>query len=161
MTVREVIIMGSGPAGYAAAIYAARAQLAPLVFEGASAGGALMTTTEVENYPGFPNAIPGSELAHQFRTQARRFGADLRNGDVHAVSLHGSVKSVAVGSTVHYARAVILAMGAAPRRLGVPGEDTLRGRGVSTSAKLDGPSFCDQNVTVVGGGEAAIEEEPF
>jgi thioredoxin reductase (NADPH) len=161
VTVRELIIMGSGPAGYAAAIYAARAQLAPLVVEGATAGGALMATTEVDNYPGFSSGIPGPELAHQFRTQAQRFGADLRNGDIHAVSLHGPVKSVTIGSAAHHARAIILAMGAAPRRLGVPGEDALRGRGVSTSAKLDGPNFCDQDVAVIGGGEAAIEEAIF
>lgn len=161
VTVRDLIIMGSGPAGYAAAIYAARAQLAPLVFEGATAGGALMTTAEVENYPGFPSNISGPKLAHQFRSQAQRFGAELRNGDIHAVSLHGPIKSVTVGSAVHYARAIVLAMGAAPRSLGVPGEDALRGRGVSTSAKLDGPNFCDQHVAVIGGGEAAIEEAIF
>ncbi|WP_374026277.1 NAD(P)/FAD-dependent oxidoreductase [Mycobacterium sp. HNNTM2301] len=160
-TVRELIIVGSGPAGYAAAIYAARAQLAPLVFEGATAGGALTTTTEVDNYPGFPSGIPGPELTHRFRTQAQRFGADLRNGDVHAVSLHGPAKSVTIGSAAHHARAIILAMGAAPRRLGVPGEDALHGHGLSISAKLDGPNFCDQHVAVIGGGEAAIEEAIF
>ncbi|MCA2318021.1 FAD-dependent oxidoreductase, partial [Mycobacterium sp. WUMAC-025] len=130
--VHDVIIVGSGPAGYTAALYTARAQLAPVVFEGTSFGGALMTTTEVENYPGFRDGITGPELMDQMREQALRFGADLRMEDVESVSLRGAVKSVTTseGETVR-ARAVILAMGAAARYLGVAGEQELLGRGVS------------------------------
>src|ERR1700746_2328636 len=124
-TVHDVIVIGSGPAGYTAALYAARAQLAPLVFEGTSFGGALMTTTEVENYPGFRNGITGPELMDEMREQALRFGADLRMEDVDAVSLDGPIKTVTVGDETHQARAVILAMGAAARQLGAPGEDEL------------------------------------
>ncbi|MCA2246145.1 FAD-dependent oxidoreductase, partial [Mycobacterium sp. WUMAC-067] len=130
--VHDVIIVGSGPAGYTAALYTARAQLAPVVFEGTSFGGALMTTTAVENYPGFRDGITGPELMDQMREQALRFGADLRMEDVESVSLQGAVKSVTTseGETVR-ARAVILAMGAAARYLGVAGEQELLGRGVS------------------------------
>jgi thioredoxin reductase (NADPH) len=129
-TIHDVIIIGSGPAGYTAAIYAARAQLTPLVFEGTSFGGALMTTTEVENYPGFRNGIMGPDLMDEMREQALRFGADLRMEDVESVDLDGPVKSVvtAEGET-HRARAVILAMGAAARYLHIPGEQELLGRG--------------------------------
>ena len=122
-TVHDVIVIGSGPAGYTAAIYAARAQLTPLVFEGTQFGGALMTTTEVENYPGFRDGITGPELMDEMREQALRFGADLRMEDVDAVSLDGPVKTVTVGDETYRARAVILAMGAAARHLGVPGEE--------------------------------------
>jgi len=149
--VHDVIIIGSGPAGYTAAIYTARAQLAPLVFEGVEFGGALMTTTEVENYPGFKDGITGPELMDQMREQARRFGADLRTENVDAVQLTGPVKSVTVGDETHYARAVILAMGAAARHLGVPGEEQFIGRGVSTCATCDGFFFRDQDIIVVGG----------
>ncbi|MCA2305267.1 thioredoxin-disulfide reductase [Mycobacterium intracellulare] len=160
--IHDVIIIGSGPAGYTAALYAARAQLAPVVFEGTSFGGALMTTTEVENYPGFRDAIMGPELMDQMREQALRFGADLRMEDVESVSLEGAVKSVTTseGDTVR-GRAVILAMGAAARYLGVPGEQELLGRGVSSCATCDGFFFKDQDIAVIGGGDSAMEEATF
>jgi thioredoxin reductase (NADPH) len=160
-TVYDVIVIGSGPAGYTAAIYAARAQLKPLVFEGSQFGGALMTTTEVENYPGFREGITGPELMDEMREQALRFGADLRMEDVETVSLGGSVKSVTVGDQTYRARAVILAMGAAARHLGVPGEEALIGMGVSTCATCDGFFFRDQDIAVIGGGDSAMEEATF
>ncbi len=161
-TVHDVIIIGSGPAGYTAALYTARAQLAPLVFEGTEYGGALMTTTEVENFPGFRDGIMGPELMDQMREQALRFGADLRTDDVESVSLDGPVKSVVTGSgETHRARSVILAMGAAARYLGVPGEQELLGRGVSSCATCDGFFFRDQDIAVVGGGDSAMEEATF
>jgi len=159
--VHDVIIIGSGPAGYTAAIYTARAQLSPLVFEGVQFGGALMTTTEVENYPGFKDGITGPELMDQMREQALRFGAELRTEDVDAVSLAGPIKSVTVGDTTYHARAVILAMGAAARHLGVPGEEERIGMGVSTCATCDGFFFRDQDIAVVGGGDSAMEEATF
>src|SRR6201992_2154677 len=160
--VHDVIVTGSGPAGYTAALYAARAQLAPVVFEGISFGGALMTTTEVENYPGFRDAIMGPELMDQMREQALRFGADLRMEDVESVSLDGPVKSVvtAEGETFK-ARSVLLAMGAAARYLQVPGEQELLGRGVSACATCDGFFFRDQDIAVIGGGDSAMEEATF
>ncbi|MHA6797255.1 thioredoxin-disulfide reductase [Pseudonocardia bannensis] len=160
-TVHELIIIGSGPAGYTAAIYAARAQLAPLVFEGTQFGGALMTTTEVENYPGFAEGIMGPELMEQMRLQAKRFGADLRTEDVESVSLLGDVKEVTANGVTHRSRAVILAMGASPRYLQVPGEQALLGRGVSSCATCDGFFFRDQDIAVVGGGDSAMEEATF
>src|SRR2546429_2441661 len=161
-TIHDVIIIGSGPAGYTAALYAARAQLAPLVFEGTSFGGALMTTTDVENYPGFRDGITGPELMDEMREQALRFGADLRMEDVESVSLDGPVKSVvtAEGET-HRARAIILAMGAAARYLQVPGEQELLGRGVSSCATCDGFFFRDHDIVVAGGGDSAMEEATF
>ncbi|WP_024442082.1 MULTISPECIES: thioredoxin-disulfide reductase [unclassified Mycobacterium] len=158
----DVIIIGSGPAGYTAAIYAARAQLAPLVFEGTAFGGALMTTTEVENFPGFRNGIMGPELMDEMREQALRFGADLRMEDIESVELDGPVKTVvtADGET-HRARAVILAMGAAARYLNIPGEQELLGRGVSSCATCDGFFFRDQDIAVIGGGDSAMEEATF
>lgn len=160
-TVHNLIIIGSGPASYTAAVYAARAQLAPLVFEGSQFGGALMTTTEVENYPGFTEGIMGPELMQQMRGQAERFGADLRPQDVDEVRLDGDVKEVRVGKETFRARAVILAMGAAPRYLHVPGEQELLGRGVSSCATCDGFFFRDQNIAVIGGGDSAMEEATF
>jgi thioredoxin reductase (NADPH) len=160
-TVHDVIVIGSGPAGYTAALYTARAELAPLVFEGTSFGGALMTTTEVENYPGFREGIMGPALMDEMREQALRFGADLRMEDVESVSLQGPVKTVTAEGVRHRARAVILAMGAAARYLGVPGEQELLGRGVSVCATCDGFFFKDQDIAVVGGGDSAMEEATF
>lgn len=160
--IHDVIVIGSGPAGYTAAIYAARAQLAPVMFEGTSFGGALMTTTEVENYPGFRDGIQGPELMDQMREQALRFGADLRMEDIESVTVDGPVKTVvtAEGET-HRSRAVILAMGAAARYLQVPGEQELLGRGVSSCATCDGFFFRDQDIAVIGGGDSAMEEATF
>jgi thioredoxin reductase (NADPH) len=159
--VRKLIIIGSGPAGYTAAVYAARAQLHPLVFEGTQFGGALMTTTEVENYPGFTDGIMGPELMESMRNQAIRFGAELRSEDVEETSLTGEVKTVTANGVTYRARAVILAMGAAARYLDVPGEQTLLGRGVSACATCDGFFFRDQDIAVIGGGDSAMEEATF
>jgi thioredoxin reductase (NADPH) len=161
--VRNVIIIGSGPAGYTAAVYAARANLAPLVFEGSvTAGGALMTTTEVENFPGFRDGIMGPELMDNMRAQAERFGADLVPDDVTAVDLTGAVKVVTDGAGVeHRARAVILAMGSGYRKLGIADEDRLSGHGVSWCATCDGFFFRNQHIAVVGGGDSAVEEATF
>jgi thioredoxin reductase (NADPH) len=160
--VRNVIIIGSGPAGYTAAIYTARANLNPLVFEGAvSAGGALMTTTEVENFPGWPEGIQGPDLMDNLRKQAERFGAELVTDDVTEVDLTASPKVVKVGEETYYAKSVILATGSAYRKLGVPDEDTLLGRGVSACATCDGFFFRDQDIVVVGGGDSAMEEAMF
>jgi thioredoxin reductase (NADPH) len=161
--VRNVIIIGSGPAGYAAAIYAARARLQPLVLEGSvSWGGALMNTTEVENYPGFRDAIIGPELMDQMRAQAERFGAEIVTDDAEAVDLTGDVKLVRDGSGNEYrARAVILAMGSRYRELGLPNEQRLSGHGVSWCATCDGFFFRDQDIAVVGGGDSAMEEASF
>ncbi|MEU3649955.1 thioredoxin-disulfide reductase [Lentzea sp. NPDC034063] len=158
---RNVIIIGSGPAGYTAAVYAARAQLEPLVFEGSQYGGALMTTTEVENYPGFRDGIMGPELMEQMREQAIRFGAELRAEDVESVELTGEIKKVVANGVEYEARAVILAMGAAARYLNIPGEQELLGRGVSACATCDGFFFRDHDIAVVGGGDTAMEEATF
>jgi thioredoxin reductase (NADPH) len=159
--VRNLIIIGSGPAGYTAALYAARAALRPLAIEGVQSGGALMTTTDVENYPGFPDGILGPDLMDQFRKQAERFGAELLTEDATRVELTGEIKEVYVGDTVYRARAVILATGSAWRPLGVPGEQELLGHGVSSCATCDGFFFRDQHIAVVGGGDSAMEEATF
>ncbi len=159
--VRNLIIVGSGPAGYTAAVYAARANLNPLVIEGAQSGGALMTTTEVENFPGFPDGIDGPDLMDNMRKQAERFGAELLTDDASRVDLTGDVKSVWVGDTEYQARAVILATGSAWRPLNVPGEQELLGHGVSSCATCDGFFFRDQHIAVVGGGDSAMEEATF
>ena len=161
MPVRNVIIVGSGPAGYTAAVYAARAQLEPLVFEGTTYGGALMTTTEVENYPGFRDGIMGPDLMEQMRVQAERFGAEIRSEDVESVELQGPVKYVTANGVRYAGKAVILAMGAAARYLNVPGEQNLLGHGVSACATCDGFFFRDQDIAVVGGGDSAMEEATF
>jgi len=159
--VRNVIIVGSGPAGYTAAVYAARAQLEPLMFEGIQHGGALMTTTDVENYPGFQDGVLGPDLMQQMRAQAQRFGAELHAQDAEELDLAGDIKYVTVDGTRYAARAVILAMGAEPRYLYVPGEQELLGRGVSSCATCDGFFFRDQDIAVVGGGDSAMEEATF
>ena len=163
MSIHDLIIIGSGPAGYTAAIYAARAALSPVVFEGAfSGGGALMNTTDVENFPGFPDGVMGPDLMENMRSQAARFGAELVTEDVEAVDLTGEVKQVTDASgTVWQARAVILAMGSDYRRLGLEGEDRLSGRGVSWCATCDGAFFRDKPIVVVGGGDSAVEEATF
>ena len=161
--IRDVIIVGSGPAGYTAAVYAARAELKPLVFEGAlTAGGALINTTEVENFPGFPEGVMGPELMAQMREQAERFGAELIPDDVVEVDLTGDIKTVVdTDGTVHRAKAVILAMGSAYRKLGLADEDRLSGHGVSWCATCDGFFFKDKDIVVVGGGDSAMEEATF
>ncbi|MER7772395.1 thioredoxin-disulfide reductase [Kitasatospora sp. NPDC096140] len=161
--VRNVIIIGSGPAGYTAALYTARASLKPLVFEGAvTAGGALMNTTEVENFPGFRDGIMGPELMDNMRAQAERFGAELIPDDIVAVDLTGDVKTVTDSEgNVHKARAVIVTTGSQHRKLGLPNEDKLSGRGVSWCATCDGFFFRDQDIAVVGGGDTALEEATF
>ncbi|MEV6578030.1 thioredoxin-disulfide reductase [Streptomyces sp. NPDC051582] len=161
--VRNVIIIGSGPAGYTAALYTARASLKPLVFEGAvTAGGALMNTTEVENFPGFQDGIMGPDLMDNMRGQAERFGAELVPDDVVSVDLTGDIKTVTdTAGTVHRAKAVIVTTGSQHRKLGLPNEDALSGRGVSWCATCDGFFFKDQDIAVVGGGDTAIEEATF
>ncbi|WP_369247783.1 thioredoxin-disulfide reductase [Streptomyces sp. R41] len=161
--VRNVIIIGSGPAGYTAALYTARASLKPLVFEGAvTAGGALMNTTEVENFPGFQDGVMGPELMDNMRAQAERFGAELVPDDVVAVDLTGEIKTVTdTAGTVHRAKAVIVTTGSQHRKLGLPNEDALSGRGVSWCATCDGFFFKDQDIAVIGGGDTAMEEATF
>jgi thioredoxin reductase (NADPH) len=161
VTHRNVIIVGSGPAGYTAALYTARADLKPLVFEGAQYGGALMNTTEVENFPGFPTGILGPELMSNIRSQAERFGAELVADDVVSVDLTGPVKTVRTLDGEFTADTVILAMGSAYKSLGIPREDELSGRGVSWCATCDGFFFRDKDIVVVGGGDTAMEEATF
>jgi thioredoxin reductase (NADPH) len=159
--IRNLIIIGSGPAGYTAAVYAARANLKPLVIEGAQSGGALMTTTEVENFPGFPDGILGPELMDSMRKQAERFGAEFITDDVSKVALDGDVKTVWIGTTEYQAHAVILSTGSAWRPLSVPGEQELLGHGVSSCATCDGFFFRGQQIAVIGGGDSAMEEANF
>lgn len=161
--VKNVIIIGSGPAGYTAAVYAARAQLDPVIFEGSvTAGGALMNTTEVENYPGFADGIMGPQLMEEMRKQAERFGAQLITDDVTSVDLSGDIKTVTDGSgNTHQARTVILAMGSGYRELGLDNEKRLSGHGVSWCATCDGFFFRQQEIAVVGGGDTAAEEATF
>jgi thioredoxin reductase (NADPH) len=161
--VRNVIIIGSGPAGYTAALYTARASLKPLVFEGSvTAGGALMNTTEVENFPGFREGILGPDLMDNMRAQAERFGAELVADDVTAVDLTGDVKTVTDSSgTIHRARAVIVTTGSQHRKLNLPNEDQLSGRGVSWCATCDGFFFREHDIAVIGGGDTAMEEATF
>jgi thioredoxin reductase (NADPH) len=166
--VRNLIIIGSGPAGYTAAVYAARANLKPLIIEGAQSGGALMTTTEVENFPGFPDGILGPELMDSMRKQAERFGAEFITDDVTRVELtdtgepgSDAVSIAYVGETAYRAKAVILTTGSAWRPLGVPGEQEYLGHGVSSCATCDGFFFRGQDIVVVGGGDSAMEEANF
>ncbi|SFQ44161.1 MULTISPECIES: thioredoxin-disulfide reductase [Actinomadura] len=160
--VRNVIIIGSGPAGYTAAIYAARGDLKPLVFEGSvTAGGALMNTTDVENFPGFPDGIMGPDLMDNLRKQAERFGAELVTDDVTEVDLTADPKVVKVGDETYLARTVIVATGSGYRELGLPDEKRLSGRGVSWCATCDGFFFREQDIAVVGGGDTAMEEAIF
>ncbi|MDT4981250.1 MAG: thioredoxin reductase [Pseudonocardiales bacterium] len=158
---REVIIIGSGPAGYTAALYTARADLRPLVFEGSQYGGALMTTTDVENYPGFPGGIMGPDLMAKIRAQAENFGAELISDDVVQVDLTGPIKVVRTHAGEYTADSVILAMGSAYRKLGLVREDELSGHGVSWCATCDGFFFRDKDIAVIGGGDTAMEEATF
>ena len=158
---RNVIIIGSGPAGYTAAIYTARANLNPLVFEGVQYGGALMQTTKVENFPGFVEGIQGPELMDTLRKQADRYGAELIADDVTSVDLTGSVKTAFVDGQRYDSTTVVLAMGSAYRSLGMPNEQRLSGRGVSWCATCDGFFFRDEHVAVIGGGDSALEEAMF
>src|SRR6266705_7080261 len=158
----NLIIIGGGPAGYTAALYAARAELEPLVIEGFQWGGQLQNTTDVENYPGFPDGIMGPELMQQFRTQAERFGTRFITDDATRIELSdGGIQRVWVGDEEHLAKAVILSMGAEPKRLGIPGELELSGRGVSTCGVCDGAFFKGEDVAVIGGGDSAMEDSIF
>ena len=160
--IHDVVIVGSGPAGYTAAIYAARAQLNPVILAGSvTAGGALMNTTEVENYPGFVEGIMGPELMTQMQEQAERFGADIRYEDVTALELEGDVKRITTSDGVYEARTVIISTGSEYRHLGIDGEERLSGHGVSYCATCDGFFFKDQDIVVVGGGDSAMEEATF
>lgn len=160
--IHDVVIVGSGPAGYTAAIYAARAQLNPVILAGSvTAGGALMNTTEVENYPGFIEGIMGPELMNQMQEQAERFGAEIRYEDVTALELEGDVKRITTSDAAYEARTVIISTGSEYRHLGIDGEDRLSGHGVSYCATCDGFFFKDQDIVVVGGGDSAMEEATF
>jgi thioredoxin reductase (NADPH) len=159
---RDVIIIGSGPAGYTAALYAARARLSPLVLEGSvTSGGALMNTTDVENFPGFPDGVLGPDLMDQLRKQAERFGAELVADDATEVDLAATPKLIKAGQDTYLARTVIIATGSGYRELGVPGEKRLSGHGVSWCATCDGFFFREQDIAVIGGGDSAMEEATF
>jgi thioredoxin reductase (NADPH) len=160
--VENLIIIGGGPAGYTAALYAARAELQPLVIEGFQWGGQLQNTTDVENYPGYPDGITGPEMMTEFRAQAERFGARFITDDVTELRLtDGEIHDVDVGNDVHRAKTVILSMGAEPKRLGIPGEAELAGKGVSTCGVCDGAFFKGEDVAVIGGGDSAMEDSIF
>ena len=160
--VEKLIIVGGGPAGYTAALYAARAELEPLVIEGFQWGGQLQNTTDVENYPGYPEGVMGPEMMNEFRAQAERFGARFITDDATEIKLtDGDVHEIVVGKETHRAKAVILSMGAEPKRLGIPGEMELQGRGVSTCGVCDGAFFKGEDVAVIGGGDSAMEDSIF
>lgn len=160
--IHDVVIVGSGPAGWTAAIYTARAGLKPVVLAGAvSAGGALMQTTEVENFPGWPEGILGPELMQKFEQQAIRFGADLRYEDATSMKLDGAVKEIVTSEDTYHARSVILALGSEYKKLGLPGEEEFSGKGVSYCATCDGFFFRDHEIAVVGGGDSAVTEAQF
>src|SRR5262245_57029147 len=160
--VENVIIVGGGPAGYTAALYASRANLEPLVIEGFQWGGQLQNTTDVENYPGYPEGIMGPEMMNEFRAQAERFGTRFVTDDADRVELtDGDIQRVFIGDAEYTAKSIILAMGAEPRRLGIPGEMELAGRGVSTCGVCDGAFFKGQKVAVIGGGDSAMEDSIF
>jgi thioredoxin reductase (NADPH) len=160
--VENVIVLGGGPAGYTAALYASRANLDPLVIEGFQWGGQLQNTTDVENYPGYPEGIMGPEMMNEFRAQAERFGTRFVTDDASRVELSdGGVQRVFLGDEEHAAKSVILAMGAEPKRLGIPGEQELAGRGVSTCGVCDGAFFKGEKVVVIGGGDSAMEDSIF
>ena len=161
-TIHDVVIVGSGPAGYTAAIYTARAGFKPVVVAGAlAAGGALMNTTEVENFPGFPEGVLGPELMDNMRQQAEKFGADVRYEDAYTLELEGDIKKITLEDETLLARSVILATGSEYRHMNVPGEEEFSGRGVSFCATCDGFFFRDKHVIVVGGGDSAMEEATF
>src|SRR5205809_2070335 len=161
-SVENLIILGGGPAGYPAALYAARANLEPVVIEGFQWGGQLQNTTDVENYPGYPDGIMGPEMMQQFRAQAERFGTRFITDDATRIELSdGDVQRVFVGDEEYRGKAVILSMGAEPKRLGIPGETELGGRGVSTCGVCDGAFFKGEDVAVIGGGDSAMEDSIF
>ncbi len=160
--IENLIIVGGGPAGYTAALYAARAELEPLVIEGFQWGGQLQNTTDVENYPGYVEGVMGPEMMNQFRAQAERFGTRFITDDATELELtDGGIQTVRVGKDTYRARAVILSMGAEPKRLGIPGEIELGGRGVSTCGVCDGAFFKGEDVAVIGGGDSAMEDSIF
>jgi thioredoxin reductase (NADPH) len=158
----NLIIVGGGPAGYTGALYAARAELEPLVIEGFQWGGQLQNTTDVENYPGYQDGVMGPEMMNEFRAQAERFGTRFITDDATELELSdGGIQTVKVGKDTYRAKAVILSMGAEPKRLGIPGEMELGGRGVSTCGVCDGAFFKDEDVAVIGGGDSAMEDSIF